>query len=390
MKALPSAKRGIYFTSIALLISAVLIMTFSASTSVTTKDQLPLTQAKAEAASSQARELKYNYLPQSLYIATYSSFYAMADYLRQRGNYFQGGDASQKFDATLKEMILNGTMCCGLPGHLGCNTDSLADVNNPAIHEGIDQCLGISIMKDRNFTKRLIDMENASFSAFRIRTSFYKDYNAMALHFFQDNTTGPWQVGVNLTVNYSIVAGDVMINRTENISTTFSIGGIPDPLYFVESQRTPGDGNVMYSNYFNATNMTMWNISTFYREIEWRLYKYDKNASSFLMRFYGIDDRSLCCGVESLINPLAMNTVNGFVEKPYVDWCYYGPANRCTTAGTGTLWNVTCATTESDGSKFFNFAIDTYHALAYNLTNSEKDYLYGAGPPPACPETPFP
>ncbi|MBI2176425.1 hypothetical protein HYU40_03715 [Candidatus Woesearchaeota archaeon] len=385
-KTLIRNKRGIFFTSIAILISAVLVLTFGTPASVTTKEQIPLTQAKADMANAQARDLKYSYLPQSLYVSTYSALYAMSEYMRLRGGYFQGADADQKFNATLKEVMINGTICCGLAGHLPpCDSDSLADVNNPAIHKGADDCLGKAIMKDRNFTKRLKDMENASFTAFRINTTFNKDYNNMVIQLFQDNQTGPWQIGVNISVNYSITAGDVMINNSENVSVIFGIEGIPDPLYAVQSQQTPQDGSITYTNYFNATNITNWNISAFYHEIEWRLYRHEPNGSSFLNRFYGRDERSPCCGVESLINPADMGTVNGALEKPYVDWCYYGRNNRCTTAQTGAMWNVTCVTAAVDGEKFFKYAIDTFHATQYNITN----YLYDL-PPSTCPEIPFP
>ena len=82
-KAIIGSKRGIFFTSIAILIAAVLIVTFGTQRTVTMKDQLPATQAKAESASAQVRDLRNNYLPQSLYIATYSAFYAMAEYMQQ-------------------------------------------------------------------------------------------------------------------------------------------------------------------------------------------------------------------------------------------------------------------------------------------------------------------
>ncbi len=397
-KSIMSSKKGIFFTSIAILISAVLVLTFGTPTSVTTKDQTSLTQAKADLANSHARDLKYNYLPQSLYISTYSALYAMAEYMRLRGNYFLPGadgiDPGLKFNATLKEMIINGTMCCGLAGPPpACDSDVLAQVNNPSIHKGVDQCIGKTIMKDRNFTKRLRDMENASFTAFRINTTFNKNYNNLVIQLFQDNRTGPWQLGVNMSVNYSLTVGDVMINNSENISVIFGIEGIPDPLYAVESQLVSLDGSTLYTNYFNATNLTNWNISTFYHEIEWRLYRQEPNGSSFLNRFYGKDERSDCCGIESLINPVVMTNVNGRVEKPYFDWCYYGRNNRCTTAQTGALWNVTCVTTptDTDGTKFYRFAIDTFHSTTYNIT----DYLYGldpdgSGPNPTCPVTPFP
>ena len=386
---LARGKKAIYFTSIALLITTVLILTFGSPTESVLSDQVANTQVKAEAANSMARGLRNSYIPQALSIAAYSAFATLSEYMRLKGNYFTGPDAELIFNKTLKEIVINGTMCCDLPPAT-CNAALLSDVDDPSKHIGVDDCLGKSLMKDRNVTKRLFDMENASLSAFRIKVRFGSDYDAMKFAFYQDNNTGPFMVGVNLTINYSVAAGDVMINSTENIGTFFSIDGLPDPLYAVESLKAAKDGGILYTNYFNATNLTDWNISTFYHEVEWRLYAHDENASSFLSRYTGRDEQSHCCGVESLINPVVMSTVNGGVEKPYVDWCYYGQANRCTTASTGKLWNVTCVTSEVDGTKFYNFAVDTYHAAKYNITSVFRDYLYESGPPPPCLETPFP
>lgn len=383
-------KKGIFFTSIAIIISAVIITMFVPQTISTTTDQIPLTKAKAEAASEHARDLTHSYLPQSIAVAGYSAFSALAEYMRQRGNYLS---SDQIFNITFKELMLNGTICCGLDG--SCNIDLITEVQNPSLHKGVDDCLGMQVMRDRNLTKRLADMENASVNAFRITTRFNKAYNGLAVSLFQDNSTGPWQVGIKASINYSIVAGDVTINNSENVTSIFSIEGIPDPLYLVESPKSDEDASggadgILYTNYFNATNVTGWNISTFFRQVEWRFYRADSSGSSFLNRFYGKDEKSPCCGVESLINPLVMTTVNGRIEKPYVDWCYYGTANRCTPAQAGALWNISCVTTEVDGTKFHRFALDTYHALRYNLSNAQKDYLYGVGPPPTCPESPAP
>lgn len=384
-------KEGIFFTSIAFLITTVLVLTFGTSRTVTMTDQLTTLEAMADAANTQAIELKESYLPQSVYVAAYNSLYAMSEYMRLKGEYFTGLDAQLNFNNTLKEMVINGTMCCGLAGHTPCDSNVAGDVNDPSKHEGVDQCIGQALMNGKNLTQRLIQMENASLNELRITTVFDKDYSKMHLTVFQDNTTGPWQVGINLTFNYTITAGDVSISNAKNISVIFDITGIPDPLYGIESQRTAQDGNVLYTNYFNATNMTTWNISNLYHEIEWRLYKYDGNGSSFLGRFYGSNGPSACCGVESIINPLTMPTVNGNVEKPYVDWCYYTPPSqqeRCATAGQ--LWNITCITKDvDDGTKFYRFALGTYHALMYNISNSSL--LYQAETPaPDCPAVPFP
>ncbi len=393
MRAILRHKKGIFFTTIAFLITTVLVLTFGTPRTVTMKDQLPALGAKADAVNAQVKELRESYLPQSLYVAAYSAFYALSEYLQLQGDYYTGIDAELNFNTTLKEMITQGTMCCGIKGPPGwpeCKSNLRSHVTNPSKHIGVDECIDRQIMKDKNLTKRLLDMENASLNELRINTSFDKDYGKMEFSFFQDNRTGPWQVGVKLGINYTVSAGDVRLGNAENISVVFDITGLPDPLYGVESQRTPLDGNAKYTNYFNATNLTRWNLSSLYYEAEWRLYKHDSNGSSFLARFLGRNLPSECCGVESIINPYAMTGVNGNVERPYVDWCYYlppGEPDRCTPEATGALWNVSCITTNIDNTKFYRFALDTYHSVKYNISNSTLLYQLVA---PPCPEVPFP
>jgi len=393
MTAICRNRKGIFFTSIAFLITTVLVLTFGTPRAVTMSDQLAATEAKAEAVNTQVNDLTEGYLPQSLYIATYSALQAMSYYLQLKGGYFTGADASANFNNTLKEMVVYGTMCCsvkGPPDWPSCNSDSKNDVADFSKHITADQCIGKQVMAGRNLSKRLFDMENISYNLLRLNTTFDRNYSKMVMVFFQDNRTGPWQLGVNLTINYSVSTGDVRQGNSKNISAIFGITGIPDPLYGVESQRTAQDWLQNYSNYFNATNLTAWGISSLYHEIDWRLYKYDGNGSSFLSRFYGTNEPSSCCGVESLINPYVMASVNGGVERAYVDWCYYIPSgqpDRCTPAAVGTLWNVTCVTNDTDNTKFYRFALDTYHALKYNISNGT--FLYQLNPP-SCPVSPFP
>jgi hypothetical protein len=369
-----------FFTAIALMMVTLLVLSVSPQKPLTLAEEIPALQTRANIVNEQAKALVKSYVPQSVYVASYSAFFAISEYMRLRGTYFT---TNEIFDLTFKEVMINGTMCCEDPP-TACDDTILDDVKDPSKHTGIDKCidLPIPIMRDRNLSVKIRQIENLSFIALRVTTEFNKNYDNMFVRLFQDNATGPWQVGVNLTINYSVSAGDVMINDTENISVRFNIEGIPDPLYAVGSQSADEDAKTPYSLRINATNITHWNISNLYQQLDWRFYKHDENASSFLMRFYGQDERSPCCGIESLINPITMPKVKGLRERPYVDWCYYGPGNRCTTEQTGAMWNVTCVTKETDdGTKFYRFAISTYHAAEYNIT----DYLYGLGPPPACP-----
>lgn len=404
-------KQGLFFTSVAFIIVIILVLTFSPPKPITLADETQAMEARARMVNEHTKAVVNSYLPLAIRISAYNTFAALAEFLQEKsrqgkGKYFA---TTELFNLTFSEVMVNGTICCdiqGPPDWPSCDSDVKADVLDRSKHLSIDDCLEKPVMRDKNLSILLKRIENASFVALRVNTSIggYDLKDARIIELFQDNRTGPWKVGINVSVNYSITVGDISVNNSKNISVLFSIEGIPDPLYPVESWFVDEDGDTVtgaagdpderiYTNYFNATNITKWNLSNLYRQADWRLYKHDENASSFLMRFYGMDERSPCCGVESLINPFTMETVNGRVEKPYVDWCYYGGNNRCTSSQAGSMWNVTCMTNpvDQDTEKFYRFAISSYHASQYNATN----HLYGldpdgAGPLPACAETPFP
>ena len=239
----------------------------------------------------------------------------------------------------------------------------------------VEDCIGSSetLMMGRDFTRRLRDIENASVSTLQLQTALnYSGFNAVL---FQNNATGPFQVGVKITINFSVNAGLAWWNDTKDVEVIFSFEGIEDPLYSVKSQ---SDLGLLYTNVFNRTNITSWNITNTFLEIEWRKYRYEKNGSAFLTRFTSLDEASECCGIESLINPFAMDdAVVGNVERPYVDWCFFG--TRCPGDQPGALWNISCITdTAQSPEKFYRFSLDTYHASTYNLT----DFVYGAEPDP--------
>jgi hypothetical protein len=392
MGMMTASKKGIFFTGIALMMLSLVFLIFSPKDPLVLAEEISAIKAKAEIVDQQADTISKSYIPDSVQFASYNAFYALAEYMNQRDRYFDNSDI---FNKTFKEVMIRGTMCCSLVigdpdiAPICDDTDNSdgGDVDNLARHTGIDKCIGMDVMKDKNLTVRLDQIENLSTVALRVDTIIDRVYDEMKVVLYQDNTTGPFRVGVNVTINYSVSAGNLMINDTQNITAIFDIDGIQDPLYFIESPGVAKDGGVKYVNYFNRTNQTnnsAWGVANMYQLAEWRLYKHYRLGSSFLNRFYGIDDPSDCCGVESLINPVAMSSVDGDWERPYIDWCYYGSNDRCSPSTTGAMWNVTCVTTEVDGTLLYNFAIDTYHAVEYNLTNNLGNYLYTLGPPPAC------
>ncbi len=354
-------KKGMFFTLIAILIVSVLFITFSPRHGLAIKGQVSFTESRISAADDFVETVKASYMPMALRMASYNALNALSEYLKQRNNsLFADYD---ELNRNFAEVMLNGSIYCEIGGR-----------NE---HIPIDECLGSgkTFMGNRNFTQRLRDIEKSSKAILQIDTNFsrdwYGDYNVVL---FQNNATGPFQAGVNVTINFSVNAGIAWWNDTERISTVFSFDGIEDPLYSVKSQSGIG---ALHTNVFNQTNLTSWNITNTFWEIEWRRYRHDKEGSSFLTRFTESDVRSECCGIESLINPFVMASAGvGDIEKPYSDWCFFG--TRCPLNQTGSLWNISCITDNSIApEKFYRFALDTYHAISYNLT----DFVYTATDP---------
>ncbi len=390
-----------FFTAIVVMIVTLVVLVFSPQQQLGFQDEADALKARANALNDHIQTLRGEYLPQTIFVAAYNSFYAMSEYIRLKGSYYSGVDASYNFNYTLKEMMINGTMCCDLstkkpPADCdgetcpNCNSDNKNQIEDPTKHIPVDTCLDSTQMAGKSVTERLDQFEAVATNSLHIPTKFHKKFGEMRTLIFQSNATGPFQVGVNLTINYSASLGDMMVNNSENINSIFTIEGIPDPLYAISTER-------LYSNQFRKTDVTGWKITSFYRHVDQRLYAYNPNASSFLMRFQGIDKESECCGVESFINPFVMSTINDGpvpsatdVEKSYVDWCFFG--DRCTLDEFGALWNVTCITHhdefQKNSLKFYKFAIESQHAVYYNLTNQPDKYLAGAEQEP-CP-VPFP
>ncbi len=360
------SKKGMFFTLISILMVSVLFMTFSPRHSLPLKEQIGFTESRISTVDDFVEIVKSSYVPMALRMASYNALNALSEYLKQREADSPGSGLFSDYNELNKnfaEVMLNGSIYC--------------EIGGKNEHIPIDECLGLgrTFMDNRNFTQRLRDIENSSKSTLQIETNFsrdwYGDYNVVL---FQNNGTGPFQVGVNLTINISVNAGIAWWNNTERISTVFSFDGIEDPVYSVKSQSDLGG---IYTNVFNQTNLTSWNVTNTFKEIEWRRYRYDSEGSSFLTRFTEADENSECCGIESFINPFVMASASvGTIEKPYVDWCFFG--TRCPLNQPGYLWNISCITDTSPApEKFYKFALDTYHADSYNLT----DYVYTAADP---------
>ena len=374
-------RRGMFFTLVAILIITVVFVSFSPEYSSTIDYQTEVTQSRVEAANELVETIKYSYVPAAIEASSYHALKWLSHDLKGSGS---GFSSRTVFNESFEWMMMNGTLRCPT---LPC------PFYNPE-------------MKKVNFRNLLNEMENASRDYSQIETNFTaKNFN---LSLYQNRETGAFQVGVNLTINFSVDAGLARWDDLENISVFFEFEGIEDPLYAIHDT---GPG---YVNVFNATNLTNYNISNTLLAIEQRTYRYagerlvagpDKakyHGPSFLDRFvdgdnvnhglffdiaHGTANYSACCGLESLINPDTMHLATdpnhpARKDNSYVDWCYFSASGSYCNSnplspGDPLPKKVKCITqggfNSADGypqteGPYLDFKIDELHAQTYNLT----------------------
>ncbi len=324
------SKKGVFFTFMAILVVSVLVLAFSSDVYVTSKNKIPVVKSRVKTADNYLRNLETSYLETSLYTSSHNALNSIILYIVNQTNFLiDENDLNLKFE----EILLNGS------------------ING----ENINTKYNIKLMDENTFIHRLEDIEEMSQDVLHITTRFDKD-NINAI-IFQSNDTGPWQVGINLTMNYSVNAGIALWNKTKTISIVISILGFDDPLYLVNS----GYSHPIKETPFNDTE---WNVSTLNKHIANATYRHESNESnestehspSYLMRFYNNTSPSLCCGIESMIN----ETLSDGRYKSYVDYCFW--SDECDDYG-HKLYNITDITTPA-----YPFKLDAYHVGQYNVT----------------------
>lgn len=323
-------KKGVFFTFMAILVVSVLVLAFSSDVYVTSKNKIPVIKSRVKTADNYLRNLETSYLERSLYTSSYNALNSIILYIIYEDDFLV---SENDLNAKFKEVLLSGTI------------------------EGknINEEYGIELMEENTFIYRLDKIEEMSQDVLHIRTDF--DKGDIDTVIFQSNDTGPWQIGVNLTMNYSVDAGIAVWNKIKTISIIISIIGFDDPLYLINS----GYSHPIKETPFNDTE---WNVDTLKIHITNATYRHESNAStehspSYLMRFYESYSPSLCCGIESMINE---TLCDGETGKSYVDYCFW--SDECD-PGTGygnKLYNILDITTPS-----YPFKLDAYHVAQYNV-----------------------
>jgi len=185
-------KKGIFFTFMSILLVTALMLAFSSDVYITSKNRLPVVKSRIKTADNYLWSIEGAYLKNALYVSSYSAMESLTSYINQTtGLLMNEAELNIKF----KEAVLNGTIDGSSLGNMQGNT----------------------------FIYRLEEMEEISQNTLHIATNFNKDYENIDIILFQDETTVPWQVAVNLTLDFSVNAEIALWNKTDDVSIIFSI-----------------------------------------------------------------------------------------------------------------------------------------------------------------------
>ena len=395
-------RKGMFFTLVAIMIITILFVSFSPEYASRTGYEESVLDGRYEVANDFVNTLKTGYIPAAVEASSYHALQELSEHIKDEPSHPFG--TRNSFNESFVKMMLTGSLLNP------CQTSTFQATSD---------------LKPLLYLLEAI--ENASYRHLKLNTTFnYGNPNCQDFNvsIYQNNDTGAFLVGVNLTVNFTVQADNLARwDDSENFSILFSFEGIEDPLY---AAHDPG-GQSDFINKFKEVDVKLWNLERTRTSIGERTYRpAGKNlvdlsgepnyyAPSFLDRFvdddnvnqdklfgnrdtYGPKDYSACCGIESLINPVDMGVslVIPLPPNSYVDWCYFSdsdshcnenpnpppnsdPAPKEVQCLTNAL-NLFHTSQNIDFTGHYpGFKLDPLHAGTYNVTA----YIYSRGKLPA-------
>lgn len=273
-------KKAIFYTSAAIALTIVIIITYSAYTSYRLSDNMNVVQTRIETVNFFIKSAERD-MSKGIYVASYRTILSFNDFINNNHAFID--DVNARF----KESFLNGTV------------------------NGQSQ----NLMFNYTFT----DWANKiSAEADKVGIKFNFTINDIRL-----NQSDPWHVDVAVNTSFDIrdKKNTSYWTRNEYLTTEISIIGFKDPIYVFNAQGKLNN-SIIQSNISkfvvkgNVTNLMIHTNNSWYIS--------HNDSPSFLMRFNGNLSNS-DAGIESLVN-VDNYTSAGFSDKgrSIVDYIYFG------------------------------------------------------------------
>lgn len=273
-------KKAIFYTTAAIALTIVIIITYSAYSTYRLSDRMDVIQTRIETVNFFIKDVERD-ISKGAYIAGFRTLLSFNQFIAANGSFLD--NANEMF----KESFLNGTIK-GKP---------------------------LSLMKDSTFT----DWANKiSAEANKVDINFNFAVNDVKL-----NQTNPWNVDIGLDLSLDIrdKRNTSYWLRNRHLTQSISIIGFEDPLYIVNSK-----GRV--TSTIRATNITNFvvngKVDNLLSHMNSSYYIAHNDGPSFLMRLEGNLGNSTY-GIESLVN-LNKFQQQGLAlkDRSIVDYIYFG------------------------------------------------------------------
>ena len=318
-------KNGIFFTFIAITMMAIFILVFTPQADISLQKDTQSVRTRIGSIDNYVNDLEDRYFENVLRATSYKTILSLILYMNSTGSYITNLDSA--FSEVILTGKINGVDIDSITGKKIMFNNTLTDWNNKIIQTAKD--------------------------TFNVNTTIV--VNSVSV--FQ---TKPWSIDSELSVNFTVQSNVAEWKKSSAISTTFSIEGLPDPYYLVNTKSTSS-----YTNQIKKSGVepNQWNTAKTREHLRNGTYVHWENsdAPSFLMRFTNTTTNSSCCGIESLVNPnkiVPSDKIDSYAD--YLFWTHKF-ANNCTQ-----LYNITGLWDE-----FKYLKLDFEHVARYNITSQD-------------------
>tara|TARA_Y100000310_G_scaffold340439_1_gene436253 strand:- start:21068 stop:22060 length:993 start_codon:yes stop_codon:yes gene_type:complete len=280
------SKKGIFFT----LISIALVVIVS----LVVREPIVGTSEFEEIRINQLDNffdsVQNNYLENALRVSAHNALLSMSLYAGKKQAYIED------FDKAFSEVVLTG------------------EITQGGITEDIDTVTQQNLMVGNTLNDFIEIIRTQSLDVFKV------DLDIGVL-----KSVGVWQVEpwvVKVGTNTSINLTGQTANWTtfhKNINTELNIFEFPDPMLSAEF------GGTYDRLIFNTTIEPLeWNIANLNNHVGLGTYAHFENSfgPSFLQRFYDPGLRSICCGIESILDGSALTPTDMTNRRSSVDYEY--------------------------------------------------------------------
>jgi len=325
-----SGKKAILFSLISVLFSVLFITIFSQNFATSNEDKIPGSNIRIKVIDTYVRNFE-TYIGDSIKLSTYRTLDEITKYRDNNGKFF---NSFQQFNQTFYNCMTCGQVSC--PGGDSCNLGTnylVARLNN------------ISVLSQQQLN---------------INTT----YTINSIDITQNY---PFEIEVTLDISYDITDDSegshyARWSKRKTITQSVTIIGLLDPTGYLNDSTNTYNRTIKRYSGICQFDEACWNYTTtqgFYQDSSFRYYR---NGTSFLNRYWNDNEGVSCCGIETIIHPQEISTIDK--NNSYIDHYYWNETYTC--SGGKQIMNVTFGTDE--------IHLDKDTALRYGLANKSSTY----------------